>query len=151
MLKQVLRVNKLNMIAIISLLVCALFLSFYCINYSVEAYKKAGEGRFINQDTYSRNSANANKIRFNGYKLTETYKEEVISGKASADNHKDSLEKKWIPSFLNLISMALISVSLLYIKGWFIKVTHSRFQFFKVHYTQLKDGKKDALSYIYSM
>ncbi len=151
MLKPVLRVNKTNFVIIISLLVCALFLSFYCVNYSVEVYKKAGEGRLINQDTYYRNSANANKFRFNGYKLTDTYKEEVTSGKSSADSHKDSSEKKWLLSFAALISMTLISVSILYIKGWFIKVTHSRFQFFKVHFTQLKDGKKDALSYIYSM
>lgn len=151
MLEHVLIAKKFNIITIISLLICALFISFYCMNYSVSVYKKAGADGFINQDTYTRNSTKARKVRFSAYRLADTYKEEVISGKASKDNHKDSLEKKWIPTFINLISIVLISVFIHYIKGWLIKVTHSKFQFFIVHYTQLKDGKKDALSYIYSM
>jgi hypothetical protein len=46
--------------------------------------------------------------------------------------------------------MNQISACILYIKGWF-KVPHSSYQFFKVHYTQLRDGKSDAFSYIYSI
>lgn len=151
MLRQLIHVDKLNMIAIISLLICALFLPYYNINYTVKVYEKADESASINRDTYTRYGRNANKIRFAANKLADTNNEEIVSERPFADSHNDSLEKKWSPYYLYLFLITIISSFILYIKGWFIKVTHSRFQFYQVHFTQLKDGKKDALSYNYSM
>lgn len=148
MLKLVLHLNKLHQITIISLLVCSLLLSFYCINYSVEVYKKVSEGHLINKDVYNRNST-SNKINYANDRVTDSYKEEVTFQKAPADNYQSL--KKWNSFFVVLLFIFLMSVITLYVKEWFIKVRHWTYQFIKVHFTQLKDGKKDALSYLFSM
>lgn len=150
MLNKLIRYNKLN-ITIISLLICALFFSYYSISsYKVELYKKSDEVS-INKDTYARNRNNANRIRVVSNRPADTDKEEIISGKFLTDGPNEFFGKKWLLYYLYLFYLSVISACILYIKGWFIKVTHSKFQFYQVHFIQLKDGKKDALSCIYSM
>ncbi|MGB8455857.1 MAG: hypothetical protein WCD89_26525 [Anaerocolumna sp.] len=148
--------NKSYITTIISLLICAMFLSYYNINYSVGVLKNTAESssraeKVINSETYARTNGNRNKFKFVNSKLADTEKEEILSEKALADTHYDSSVKKWMICYLYIFNILLISSFLLYIKGWFIKVSHSRYQFYQVHYIQLKDGKKDALSYCQSI
>jgi hypothetical protein len=128
---------KLFATLIISLLICALFLSYCSIDYAIGA----------SRDTFAKSESNANKLKFSTNKLTDSEQEEILSDYTLANSHYASFEKKWMLYYLYIFSILIISVFAFYIKGWFIKVTHSRFQFHQVHFIQLKDGKKSALSY----
>lgn len=145
MLKLVLHLNKFQIITIISLLFSTLLLSFSSMNYSMEVYKKADEKHFVNQDVYSR-SRTSEKISYARDKVMDSYIEDLDSQEVSTDNYQNPLDKKWISFFI-----ALMASVIFYIKGWLIKVNHWRYLFIMVHFTQLKDGKKDALSYAFSM
>jgi hypothetical protein len=156
MFTKIIRINRLYIIAIISLLIGALFLSYYSMNDTVEIFKKSTDSdnqisKVMNSENYAKTNSSSNKIKLANTKLADTEKEEILSEKALADTHYDSFGKKWMLCYLYIFVILLISAFRLYFKGWFIKVSQSRFQFFQVHFIQLKDGKKDALSYCHSL
>ncbi|MFU0828347.1 MAG: hypothetical protein ACFWTJ_12615 [Lachnoclostridium sp.] len=105
---------------------------------------------FVNQDVYSR-SRTSEKISYARDKVMDSYIEDLDSQEVSTDNYQNPLDKKWISFFVVLFFIALMASVIFYIKGWLIKVNHWRYLFIMVHFTQLKDGKKDALSYAFSM
>lgn len=145
---KILRFSNLYAKTIISLLICALFLAYYSVDFTIDAYKRSTENSSsVSRDNDAKTGNSTNKLKFAGNKLTDSEQEEILSDNVIADNHYASFEKKWMLFYLYVFSILILSIFTFYIKGWFIKVTHSRFQFHQVHFIQLKDGKKSALSF----
>ena len=156
MLAKVFQLNKFYISAIISLLICGLFFSYYNnINVSIAIYKKNMENnshsvKLLDSEAMTKSGADTNKSKYSNERLAITENEEINSEKKLADSHQGSLERKWMFYYFYIFNILFLSTFILYNKGWFIKVLRSRYQFYQVHYIQLKDGKKNALSYNYS-
>ncbi len=155
MLTKVFQLNKLYISAIISLLICTLFFSYYNnMNTSMAIYKKNLESNSqsmkLDSEAMTKSGANTNKSKYSNEKLAVTENEELNSEKKLADSHQGSLERKWVFYYFYILNFLFLSAFILYNKGWFIKVLLSRYQFYQVHFIQLKDGKKSALSYHFS-
>ncbi len=153
MLKKIFCFSKLYIITVISLLICALFFAYYRTDYTLEIIKKSTDGVKSGRAGSEAldKTGSTNKIKFANNKLADSENEETISEKSIAGTRYDLSGKKWMYCYLYILAILLVSTIIRHIKGWFIKVSRSRFQFYQVHYIQLKDGEKGALSLCYSI
>ena len=148
MLNKLFVLNKLYITTVISLLICALFFSYYNLNSSIEVFKKNIESnqncKVTNSETAAKAGGNTNKLRFANLRFTETEKDDQLLTKKLGFNHQSPLGRKWMFCYFYIINILYLSIIILYSKGWFIKVLRSTYQFYQVHYIQLKDGKKEC-------
>ncbi len=153
MLKSLYGFNKLYILYIISMLICALFFTYYSINDTAGILKKSFNGGYskAGSEAVSKTGSNSNKTKFSGNKLAYSESEEIINKEIFTEARSDHFEKKWMLYYSYLSAILFFSIIILYVKGWFIKESLLGFQFYQVHYIHLKDGKKDALSYLYSI
>ncbi len=154
MLKKLIRLKKLYITVVITLLVGAMFFSYYSVNDTMEILKNSfnsENNKAVSSEALAKARGSTNKLKFTNNKLADTEKEKIISKKTIADTYYNSFSKRWMFCYLYIFIILLAYLFILYIKGWFIKLSHPRFQFYQAHYIQLKDGKKDALSYPYSV
>ena len=155
MFGTIFKLNKFHMLTVISLLLLALFFSYYNVNSGIDVYKKSSEnsrkeGRLSNTGAMDKTGGNTNKLRFANLRIAETEKEKLLSEKKLGDDHQSSLGRKWMFYYFYIFNILFLSTFILYNKGWFIKVIRSKYQIFQVHYIQSKDGKKNALSCCHS-
>ncbi len=142
------------------LLICALFLSYYKLNFTTDFLNsnvkenKMTEGlKQINGltgiETFVKTNVKISRVEFVNDELIDLENDKIISEKAFLNNRQDYLGSRWLFYYycLFIILLFLFYINVRYIRAWFVKVFQSKYKLSPVHYIQLKDGKKNALSY----
>lgn len=142
--------NRLLIISVLILVLFASFLYYYtslsssasesCLNYRVKRTKVTQYEEINNHSGMSKvNLQTQELICYNNNDLMDN-----ITKKLLFDN-------KMIMSIFFILTIILSMYQFcLYIRNWIIQISQTKMKSFMVHYLQLKDGKKNALSFRFS-
>lgn len=139
--------KRINVLLVFTTILLILFASYSSYFYytandvcKVTRIRRSDETKNANTDTYSTIIKNTHEII-----NTEDFEDNTVNEILFIISNK----------VLTLFAFVTVIMSLLqfylYIRNWIIQISQSNQKIFLVHYSQIKDGKKNALSLSYSI
>lgn len=150
MIRSTLVKNRLLIVSVFIIVFLASFLYYCtsfsssesesCLNYRVKRTKVTQYEEINNHSGMSRvNLQTQELICYNNNELMDNITKKLM------------LDNKMMSSIFLILTIILSFYQFrLYIRNWIIQISQTKMKSFMVHYLQLKDGKKNALSFRFS-